>query len=417
MFRQSTPSRNPSPVGPVTPLPPLQEEASTIPHEPLWSMFLTIFKLSGLSWGGLALMALLENHYVERKGALTRPQYSDLVALAWLMPGPVSCNVAVQLGYALRGGRGAWIAGIASVLPFSVVMTLFAIFYQSPTITLLTPHTLLAHFSVVLAMLIGVTWFKQTRALLRRPLDWVTTIVASVALLSMHSPIMYVILLGGAFALGWFTGPKNNEYALLRLALTRTHSFMLAVIVLLIVFFSIPIPASSELTLLWPRLAGAGLTLFGGGFSALPVLKTLLTTPAIGIADDEFTLAFALSPISPGPLLNVVPFLGYLVGQLPGAFIATFALFTPPACLIVIAQQHLKMLKMYSRFEHAMQLVRAATSAFFIVAIVKIASRVPLEPVYALTGIFALLCFTRFKMPVYAVYGTVFLVFFASLWW
>ena len=74
-----------------------------------------------------------------------------------------------------------------------------------------------------------------------------------------------------------------------------------------------PLPHRYELALLWPRLAGAGMTLFGGGFSALPVLKTLFVTPAIGVSDNDFTLAFSLSPLSPGPLLNVVPFFGYLV--------------------------------------------------------------------------------------------------------
>ena len=66
--------------------------------------------------------------------------------------------------------------------------------------------------------------------------------------------------------------------------------------------FALPLPHRYELALLWPRLAGAGLTLFGGGFSALPVLKTLFVTPAVGVTNNDFTLAFSLSPLSPGPL-------------------------------------------------------------------------------------------------------------------
>jgi chromate transporter len=386
-------------------------------REPLWLLFLIVAGLSTLSWGGLALMAQLENHYVERKGVLTRLQYSDLVALAWLIPGPVGCNVAVQLGYALRGWRGAWVAGIASVLPFFAVMTLLAIFYRSPSVASIATYALLVHFSVVLATLIGVTWFKQTRTLVRGPLEWATAIVASVALLFAHSPAAYVALLGGAFAIGWITGPANGARAPLRLALRRSDAFVLVVLVLLIALFALPVPPSAELTLLWPRLAGAGLTLFGGGFSALPVFKTLLTTPAIGISDSEFTLAFALSPISPGPLLNVVPFFGYLVGQLPGAFAATFALFVPSACLVLIAQRNLTLLETHPRFEHAMRLLRAATTAFLSVAVAKIAVRVPFEPIYALTGFYALMCFARFKVPVYAVYGSVATAYIAASWW
>lgn len=362
-------------------------------------------------------MAQLENHYVERKARLTRLQYSDLVALAWLTPGPVGCNVAVQLGYVLRGWRGAWVAGIASALPFVIVMTLFAVFYRSPTIASLTSTSLLTHFSVVLATLIAVTWFKQARTLVRGPLDWTTAIVSSVALLFAHTAAAYVLLLGSAFLLGWVTGPANTARTPLRLALTRIDSFVLVTLVLLIAVFALPIPVDDELLLLWPRLAGAGLTLFGGGFSALPVLKTLLTTPAIGITDNEFTLAFALSPLSPGPLLNVVPFFGYLVAGLPGALTATCSLCVPSACLAVIAHRNLTTLETHPRFEHAMRLLRASTTAFLAVAVAKIAVRIPLEPVYGLTCAYALLCFGRLKVPVYAVYGSVALVYLASLWW
>jgi chromate transporter len=170
------------------------------------------------------------------------------------------------------------------------------------------------------------------------------------------------------------------------------------------------------MTLLWPRLAGAGMTLFGGGFSALPVLKTLFVSPATGISDHDFTLAFALSPVSPGPLLNVVPFLGYLTDGWTGALLATAALFIPSGCLVVFAQNHLFRLKRHSRFEHGMRLMRAATTGFLVVAVVKILHREPADPVYWLTGAFAMLCFARFKLPVYAVYGAVAIACGAWLW-
>ena len=134
-----------------------QEAARRGKREPLWTLFRVVFGLSALSWGGLALMAQLENHYVEREGRLSRVAFSDLIALAWMVPGPVGCNVAVQLGHALRGRAGAWVAGVASVLPFFTLMTLFAIFYRTPLVRAAASQTLLNHFSVVLATLIGRT--------------------------------------------------------------------------------------------------------------------------------------------------------------------------------------------------------------------------------------------------------------------
>ncbi|KXU89382.1 chromate transporter [Paraburkholderia monticola] len=382
-----------------------EEAARHGQREPLWTLFRVVFGLSALSWGGLALMAQLEHHYVERERRLSRVAFSDLIALAWMVPGPVGCNVAVQLGHALRGRAGAWVAGVASVLPFFTLMTLFAIFYRTPIVQTVASQTLLHHFSVVLATLIAVTWYKQTRALVRGKLEWTAALLGSIALFYAHSAAAYVVLLGAAFGTGWFASPHRDSR--LAVSLERGDYRLLAALGVLLVVFALPLPHRYELALLWPRLAGAGMTLFGGGFSALPVLKTLFVTPAVGVSDNEFTLAFSLSPLSPGPLLNVVPFFGYLIDGWFGALIATLALFVPSGCLVVLAQRHLHQLKANPRFEHAMRILRAVTTAFLAVAVLRIAVHVPLEPIYLLTAAFSAICFAKLKVPVYAVYGTV----------
>ncbi|HEY2606005.1 chromate transporter [Paraburkholderia sp. RL18-103-BIB-C] len=381
-------------------------------REPLWTLFRVVFGLSALSWGGLALMAQLEHHYVEREGRLSRVAFSDLIALAWMVPGPVGCNVAVQLGHALRGRSGAWVSGIASVLPFFMLMTLFAIFYRSPLVRVAASQTLLNHFSVVLATLIAITWYKQTRALVRGRLEWIAAVLGCVALFYARSAAAYVVMLGAAFGAGWFTSPVRDSR--LVVSLRRADWLMLISLCVLLMLFALPLPHRYELALLWLRLAGAGMTLFGGGFSALPVLKTLFVTPAVGVSDNDFTLAFSLSPLSPGPLLNVVPFFGYLVDGWAGALIATFALFVPSGCLVVLAQRHLHQLKANARFEHGMRVLRAMTTAFLVVAVLRIAAHVPFKPVYLLTALFSAMCFGKLKVPVYIVYGTVAVV--CGLW-
>ncbi len=389
-----------------------QDAARRGAREPLWTLFRVVFGLSALSWGGLALMAQLENHYVEREGRLSRIAFSDLIALAWMVPGPVGCNVAVQVGHALRGRAGAWIAGVASVLPFFMLMTLFAIFYRTPFVRAAASQTLLNHFSVVLATLIAVTWYKQARALLRGKLEWIAAALGCVALFYARSPAAYVAMLGAAFGAGWVISPIRNTR--LVVSFGRGDRHLLIALCVLLVLFAVPLPTRYELALLWPRLAGAGMTLFGGGFSALPVLKTLFVTPAIGVSDNDFTLAFSLSPLSPGPLLNVVPFFGYLVDGWVGALIATLALFVPSGCLVVLAQRHLHQLKANPRFEHGMRMLRAVTTAFLAVAVLRIAGHVPFKPAYLITALFSGMCFVKLKVPVYVVYGTVAVV--CGLW-
>jgi chromate transporter len=375
------------------------------PPEPLWKLFCVVFGISAISWGGLALMAQLELHYVERNPRFTRLEFSDFNALSWMVPGAVGCGVAVQVGHALRGNRGAWVAGIASVLPFFLLMSAFAVFYQKPFIRALATPGLLHHFSVVLAALILVTWYRQTRSLVRERLDAVATVVASAVLLTVHSAAAFVMLLVGAFAAGWLASPSRDGR--LEFSLSTTDKLLLCVLAGLVALFALPLPPGAQSALLWPRLAGAAMTLFGGGFSALPVLRTLFVTPVIGVTPPEFTLAFALSPVSSGPLLNVVPFFGYLTHGWIGAVSATCAFFVPAGVLIVLARRHLRRLEAHTRFEHGMRVLRASTTAFLITTVVHLVMHVPREPAYVCTAAFALICLGRFKTPVYAVYATV----------
>ncbi|WP_126286204.1 chromate transporter [Burkholderia stagnalis] len=389
------------------------EAAQRVEQESLWTLFRVVAGISAVSWGGLAMMAQLERHYVERMQRIEPRAFGDLVALAWLVPGPVGCNVAVQVGQTLHGRAGAWIAGFASVLPFFVMMTLFAIFYRTPLVRSLAAPVMLHHFSMVLAALIGVTWVKQLRTLVRARLEQAIAALSTILLAFAHSPASFVVILSAAFAAGWLTGPSQDDTV--NFTLSRRDRKLLVVLAVFVVLFALPIPGGYQ-ALLWPRLAGAGMTLFGGGFSALPVLKALFVSPETGISDHDFTLAFALSPVSPGPLLNVVPFLGYLTDGWRGALLATAALFIPSGCLVVFAQRHLFRLKRHSRFEHGMRLLRAATTGFLVVAVVKILHREPADPVYWFTGAFAMLCFARFKVPVFAVYGAVAIACGAWLW-
>src|SRR6185437_13341800 len=139
---------------------------------------------------------------------------------------------------------------------------------------------------------------------------WITTAIATIVLLTIHGTAAFVLLLAGSFAAGWLASSARGGKV--DVSLSLTDKLVLLGFAALITLFALPLPPLLAAHLIWLRLAGAGATLFGGGFSALPVFKALFEAPEVGVNAREFTLAFALSPISPGPLLNVLPFLGYL---------------------------------------------------------------------------------------------------------
>lgn len=373
-------------------------------RERLSTLFFAVLGLSATSWGGLALMAQLERRYVARKQLLTPEAFADLVAIAWAVPGPVACNVAIELGYALRGPAGALVSGLASVIPFFLAMGALALAYLHHALPAVLNPAVLPRFRVVLACLIAVTLWQQSRSLLKtRPAQAVAAIATGM-LWFAPTPMVFVGVLVAAFSYGWFTAPRDAARAPLP-SLSRGEWAALAFYAASLATFAlVPLDAVESSVVDTLRQAGASLSLFGGGFSAFPVLRSLFVGGAHGVSADTFNTAFTLSAMVPGPLLNVVPFLGVLTGGAPGALLATFAFFVPTGVLAVFAQRWLAVLRQSPRFDHALGLLRAATTAFLAEALLRLLPHIPLNALDISLALGSLFVLGRLKLPVYWLY-------------
>ena len=64
------------------------------------SLFLSFFKIGAISFGGgYAMIALLENEFIEKKGWINKTDFLDMVAISESTPGPVAINSATYIGY------------------------------------------------------------------------------------------------------------------------------------------------------------------------------------------------------------------------------------------------------------------------------------------------------------------------------
>jgi chromate transporter len=371
-------------------------------------LFFTILGLSAVSWGGLALMSQLERRYVQRKSLLTPEAFADLVAVAWTVPGPVAGNVAVQLGYVLCGSAGAWLAGLASVLPFLVVMAACAFAFQHSGAAVFGASHLAVRFSLVLASLIGVTFVRQAQSLLRTRTSQLLCVMSTALLWVFHTPAVFLGVLAGSFALGWLKAPDTATGGLSVLIRNGEKAFLLAMMGAIAAF--VVLPGGPSLFSETARQAGAGLTLFGGGFSAIPVLKTLYPEGPGHLPTGTFAAALALTSICPGPLLNIVPFLGFVRDGLAGALLATAAIFVPTGVLAVLVQRWRGALRQSVRFEHALGHLRAATTGFLAETVLRLVPHVPVTASNLAIAVVAVAALWRWKAPAYAVYLGVFLI-------
>ena len=81
-------------------------------------LFWTFFKIGAFTFGGgYAMVALLQNEFVEEKKWVTKEEFLDMVAIAESTPGPVAVNSATYIGYKIEGTAGSVHGGgMSSVL-------------------------------------------------------------------------------------------------------------------------------------------------------------------------------------------------------------------------------------------------------------------------------------------------------------
>lgn len=97
----------------------------------LRDLFLTLFKIGLFTFGGgYAMIALLENEFVSKKGWLEKDEFLDMVAIAESTPGPIAINAATYVGYKSFGILGSLLATVAICIPSFVIIYAISLFFD-----------------------------------------------------------------------------------------------------------------------------------------------------------------------------------------------------------------------------------------------------------------------------------------------
>ena len=98
----------------------------------LLSIFLTMMKIGAFTFGGgYAMIALLENEFVDKRTWLDKDEFLDVAAIAESTPGPIAINAATYIGYKHLGFLGALVATLGMCLPSFVVIYLISLFFDA----------------------------------------------------------------------------------------------------------------------------------------------------------------------------------------------------------------------------------------------------------------------------------------------
>ncbi|MFP7364215.1 chromate efflux transporter [Corynebacterium callunae] len=275
--------------------------------------------------GPTAHLGYFRTEFVERKKWLDDKQYSEIVAISQLLPGPGSSQVGMALGYQRAGFAGMTAAWFAFTLPSVVLMTAFALLFDA-TDAGWTLGLLAAAVAVVFHAVSGMA-----RSMAATPLTATIAVASGIAVLALPSAFTHLGMILAAGLVGIFAFKTLVDETPPAAPLRAIPAW--AGIGSLILFF-IGLVAAIIGGGFYPAFYQAGATVFGGGHVVLPLLEKLVVAPG-WIANNDFLAGYSAAQAVPGPMFTFASYLGAVHGGIAGALIATVAIFIPGTLLTI----------------------------------------------------------------------------------
>lgn len=182
----------------------------------LGTLFFTFFKIGLFTFGGgYAMIALLEEEFIQRRKWLDKDEFLDMTAIAESTPGPVAINSATYLGYKLAKVPGAATATVAVCLPSFLIIYAISLFFEQ-----FTQLTVIANafkgIQVCVIYLIFSAGVRMLKALDKSP--FATGVLAAVMLVMVGlslagvsvSSILLILLIGAAGVAAWLIGRRKE---------------------------------------------------------------------------------------------------------------------------------------------------------------------------------------------------------------
>jgi chromate transporter len=296
----------------------------------LRELALLYLRLGTTAFGGPAAhIALMEDEVVRRRHWLTHEQFLDLLGVVNLIPGPNSTEMAIQIGYRVAGWRGLLTGGVCFILPAALLTFALAWIYVRYGMLPQVAGVLYGVKAVMIAVVLQAIW-NLSRTAVKSSL---LAVVGALAVIANALGFNILLVLFGA---GLVNIAAKEAVSARKgippkaLALAPGAAFPSKVVGVLAM--SVPVNLASLFTF----FLKVGALLFGSGYVLLAFLRTDLVVRLKWLSDKQLLDAIAVGQVTPGPVFTTATFIGYLLGRVPGAVVATVGIFLPSFVLIAI---------------------------------------------------------------------------------
>lgn len=339
----------------------------TAPRPDLASLTRVFLRIGCLSFGGpAAQIALMHRELVEDRPWLSEKDYLSALSFCMLLPGPEAMQLATWAGWRLQGTLGGVIAGLLFVLPGAAVVlglsAVYAGFGQVPLMAALFTGIQAAVIAVVIEALVRVS-----KKALRGPGARVIAAASFLALFVFNLPFPLIILVAGLWGAWAARGAVGTGPAP---APIRAGSF--ATLAIWGAVWLVP------LGLLWGQggllfdigwfFSKLAVVTFGGAYAVLAWMTQEVVAVQGWLTTGQMMAGLGLAETTPGPLILVTEFVGFMAGfaaggwglAVAGAVVALWMTFAPCFLWIFLGAPYVQRITAAPRLAGALAAIMAA---------------------------------------------------------
>jgi len=283
----------------------------------LKQIMLAFLRLGTTAFGGPAAhIAMMEEEFVRRRAWVSHAEFLDMLGASNLVPGPSSTEMAIHIGHQRSGWRGLVLAGVCFIVPAMLMVMAFAWAYLRFRSLPEIETGLYGVKPVIIAVILQAVW-GLGRAALKDGFLIAVGLAATIAALG-GTNVLVVLLGAGLIAMA---RPAVRE--------SRSSGHAASLVALLPAGAALPAVIPISLWGLFLLFLKFGAVIFGSGYVLLAFLQADLVNRLHWLTQSQLLDAIAVGQVTPGPVFTTATFIGYLLGGIPGALVATVGIFVP----------------------------------------------------------------------------------------
>jgi len=303
-------------------------------------VFLAAGRLGLTSFGGpIAHIGYFRTEYVGRRRWLSEREFTDLVGLCQLLPGPASSQLGIAIGMLRAGIPGGVAAWLAFTAPSAVAMIALAGVFRTQDVA---GAGWVQGLKLVAVAVVAHAVYSMWRTLVTDRRRRGLAVLAALVVLLWATPVAQVAVIAGGAAAGRLllsapeaTGRRALEFGV------RRRTGVAALLLFAVLLLGLPLArqaTEAHTVALTESMYRSGALVFGGGHVVLPLLESQVVPPG-WVSEEDFLAGYGAAQAVPGPLFTFAGYLGAVETPSPngvaGGTIALLAIFLPAFLLVI----------------------------------------------------------------------------------